>query len=208
MVAAGSVQADRIAVRSRGITLVLLPLIHREFFVKALHIVVAICFSQDGSGRDTEVFSVSLYDSSVGDRIDRLEAIAVDDDVLRDGRELPDALLHRADRRVQDVDFVYDSLIEMCYGKRKCTTFDDRTQLIPLFLRQLFGVVQELMPEIGRKDDSGGGNGAGKASATGFVGTGFKFEIGIGGEEHRETKSKGTEMPYLIGGVKNFLFLI
>lgn len=106
MIRGRSVLADGFAVFGGWVSFILFPVVHREFFVEAIHVFIAIGFSEDGRGCDIEIFPVALDDAGVGDSFDRFESVAVDHEVFRADVEFGDTFLHSEDGGVEYVDFV------------------------------------------------------------------------------------------------------
>ena len=77
------------------VSFILIPVIKRIFFVKTIHIIISVGFSQYRSGGYREVFSVSFYHGSMRNVRIFIETVSVDQQMLRTDRELIDSPVHR-----------------------------------------------------------------------------------------------------------------
>ena len=73
------------------VSFILIPVIKRIFFVKTIHIIISVGFSQYRSGGYREVFSVSFYHGSMRNVRIFIETVSVDQQMLRTDRELIDS---------------------------------------------------------------------------------------------------------------------
>lgn len=65
------------------VSFILIPVIKRIFFVKTIHIIISVGFSQYRSGGYREVFSVSFYHGSMRNVRIFIETVSVDQQMLR-----------------------------------------------------------------------------------------------------------------------------
>ena len=98
--------ADRFAVGTRWITLILLPAVRGVFFRQLQHIVVAIGLRQNGCGGDGQKAAVSLYHAGKGDLFIRSEPVAVDKKCLGLYLKLFDGPVHGKERGFQNIDSI------------------------------------------------------------------------------------------------------
>ena len=97
------------------------------------------------------------------------EAVAVHEYALGANRQLVKGTMHGSDGCPQDVDAV--NLLGRDHGHSPCQrlALDDGAQLFALTLSQLLAVVNQVIVEIGRQNDSSGRHRAGKATAARLV---------------------------------------
>ena len=173
----------RVVVR-RGITLVAAPAILGVLLCQMSHVVIAEGLGQDARRRDGEVFAVALDDGGPWQVAVGLEAVAIDDDGLRADGELVEGAVHGEDGGVEDVylvDFLRrDHADSPCHG----VAHDDLAEGVALLLSELLGVVEGGVFIVGREDDGGGIDTAGKASAPRLVATGLHEALMVMAFEH------------------------
>ena len=81
--------------------------------------------------------------------------------------------IHGVEGCPEDVDAVYLKVVDRSDSPRRCVVLDLLAQHRTLLGGELFRVVEQRVAVVVREYDSSGEDGAGKASATGFVTTGF-----------------------------------
>ncbi len=117
MVFGGAVLANGGPMRCRGIAFVLVPMVHRIFFMDLVHIGIAVGFGQNRGGRNAHELAVALDDAFIRDFAKGLKAIAVYDDIFRDRDQLVQGLVHRQDGGIEDVDLIDFCGIDMGHPK-------------------------------------------------------------------------------------------
>jgi len=137
------------------VSFILIPVIKRIFFVKTIHIIISVGFSQYRSGGYREVFSVSFYHGSMRNVRIFIETVSVDQQMLRTDRELIDSPVHRQKGGAENVYLVY--LFGRHHSYRPCQRFFlyHFTKCVALLLGQLLRIIQQLILEISRKNDGG-----------------------------------------------------
>ena len=119
--------ADRFAVGTRWITLILLPAVRRVLFRQLQHIVVAVGLRQNGCGGDGQKASVSLHHAGKGDLFVRSEPVAVYKKCLGLYLELFDGPVHGKERGFQNIDGINLGGCNHPYPPGDGLLFDKRT---------------------------------------------------------------------------------
>ena len=101
------------------------------------------------------------------------ESVAVDQNMFGFYGKQRQGFVHGFHRSPKDVHFVYFFGRAGSNGKAQRLPLDDVAQFTALLFRKLLGVVQLRAFEIGWKDNGGGKDRSGKASATRLVAAGF-----------------------------------
>ena len=63
----------------RGIALIAVPSVAGEFFVQAVHVVVAVGLGQDGRGSDRKILAIAFHYRGMGNIWILAETVAVDE---------------------------------------------------------------------------------------------------------------------------------
>ena len=117
MVFGGAILANGRPMRCRGIAFVLVPMVHRKFFMDFVHIGIAIGFGQNRGGRNAHELAVAFDDAFIRDVAKGLKAIAVHDDIFRGPDQLAQGLVHCHDGGIEDVDLIDFCGIDMRHPK-------------------------------------------------------------------------------------------
>ena len=126
------------------------PSVLRIFLRQPAHVLVPVGLRQHRCSGDRCIGCIPLDHALVPIAVERLEPVAVDEQVLRSDVQSADRPLHAGDRRVEDVypvDFLSRNLLDRpCYG----LLFDDRAQDFPCLFGHLLGVVEQRVVEVFR----------------------------------------------------------
>ena len=141
--------ADGLAVLSRGVAHVVLPVVVGILLRQADHLVVAVGLGQDGGGSDGEVLAVALDDGGMGQVAVGLEAVAIDDDGLGPHLELVEGTVHGQDGGVEDIDLVDLLRRDDAHGPCHRVALDILAQGIALAGGELLGVVEPFVVIVG-----------------------------------------------------------
>ena len=156
-----------------GVAFVFVPVVLGEVLRNAQHVLVTVGLGEDGGSRNAHVGAVALDNGGVRHIAPGLEAVAVDQDVLRGDLEGVEGAVHGQDRGVEDVDAV--NLLGPHHGHCPCERLmlDDGAQHFALALGELFAVVDDVVIEVGWQYHSSRSDGAGKRSAACLVASGL-----------------------------------
>ncbi len=117
MVFGGAVLANGGPMCGRGIAFVLVPMVHRKFFMDLVHIGITIGFGQNRGGRNAHELTVAFDDAFMRDVAKGPKAIAVHDNIFRGRDQLVQGLVHRHDGGIEDVDLIDFCGIDMRHPK-------------------------------------------------------------------------------------------
>ena len=143
--------------------------------MEPFHVVVSIGLGKDTGSGYRHVLPVALDHSEVRDsqtrcgREVRNETIAVNEYMTGFNAEHAKSAVHSHDRGSEDIEAVDLLSSRLCYSPRHSRLLDDRTQEITLRLRELLRVVETLVLEIIREDDSGSKHATGQRTATRLI---------------------------------------
>ncbi len=137
------------------------------------HVFVAVGFGQDAGGGDGGEFSVPFDHTLVADFRVGFEAVAVDQQKRRFLFQCGDGPVHGQEAGLEDVDRI--DLLDGGGGDREGQGFffEEGAKDLPVLFGYLFGIVQQGVVEIGRKDHGRGENRSGVAASAGLVAAGF-----------------------------------
>ena len=174
----GAVQAYALAVRLRGIALVLLPVVVGILLCKTVHVFVAKCLGEDARCGYRLILTVALHYRCVGQVAVVCEAVAVDDDRLGAHGELVERTVHGEEAGVEDV-YAVDLLgrnhaHSPCHGVAHYLVAQRAACLLAKFLR----VVEQSVVVVGRQNDGSSVHASSKTTATGFVAASLN-EVGL-----------------------------
>ena len=101
------------------------------------------------------------------------EAVSIDDDLLGAQPEAVEGTVHGQDTCAEDVDAV--NLVGFDDAQCPCLrlAFYDLAECVALLFGELFGVVQQVVSEVGGQYDGCREDGSGQASPACFVASGF-----------------------------------
>ena len=145
VVGCDAIVSDGLTVCFGGITFVYPPSVLRVLSINTHHIFVTVCLREDRCCGDAHHLAVAFHYALMGNTGIRLKSVTVNQQIFRfDGQRL-DGAVHRKKRCVE---YVY--LVNLLRGNNthrpsKCITLDNRSQCVALLLRQLFGVVEQLV---------------------------------------------------------------
>ena len=106
MIGREAIFSNGLSMFSRWVSFISFPSVLWVLQIEACHIEVAFGFSQDRSGGDIGIDSVSFDDTLVGDISLGSESIPIDQQELGGNFELCDGPIHGFERGVQDIDLV------------------------------------------------------------------------------------------------------
>ena len=120
--------------------------------MQSIHIIITVCLGQNGCRSNGQELPISFYHSSVRQILIFMKTVTVYQQMFRTDLQLVNSPMHRQKRSFQNIDFVnlfrsYDS-----YRPSNRFTLNNLTQLVPLALCQLLGVIQQIILEIRRKN--------------------------------------------------------
>lgn len=164
---------DCLVVLFGRIAFVGVPTVMRIDYVLLFHEVVAVGFGEYRGGCYGLVFAVALDDAGEWYSLFVVEAVAIDEEMLRFDRELSDSEIHGMEGSAKDVKAVDVKVVDGGNCPCGCIVFDLRAEQVSLLGGELFRVVEEWVGVVVRKNDSSSINGAGEAATTGFVAAGF-----------------------------------
>ena len=171
-------QAYALAVRLRGIALILLPVVVGIFLSKTVHVFVAECLGEDARCGYRLILAVAFHYRCVGQVAVGSEAVAVDDDGFGAHGELVERAVHGEEAGVEYVYAVYLLGRNHAYSPRHGVVHYLVAQRASRFLGELLRVVEQSVVVVGRQNDCGGVYASGKTASAGFVAACFD-EVGI-----------------------------
>lgn len=145
---AGTMLVKGILVLPGSITLVLNPVVLREFVMYFLHVIIPVGLGQYAGRSYGSIDPVALDDAFMGNSFIRGEPVAVDQQKLGLWIELLYRQVHAFKRSLQDVDLVNLAVAQISNCIGKCVFLNERTQLVTLLFCQLFGIINKRMVEI------------------------------------------------------------
>ena len=153
---AGAVLVQQFIVQLRTVSLMLSELVLGIFCVQlSRHIPVPADLCQNGRRRDGGTFAVPAYDELMG-RLDGVPAavvpVAVDESRIRSDGQALNGPLHGQHPGVENVHLVDLPRLHTGHAPGNRLSGDDFVQGFPLFLRQLFGVIQAGDVQFSRQD--------------------------------------------------------
>src|SRR4051812_40330585 len=89
-----------------GISLILGPVVAREFVVELLHKIIPVSLGKNAGCGNGGIEPIALYHAFMGDLLKRGKAVAIDQQQLGLGIELFNGEVHAFKRSLQDVDLV------------------------------------------------------------------------------------------------------
>ena len=169
----GAAGAYRLAVCRGRIALVGVPVILGKLAVQPEHALIAVRLGQYAGSGYAHVSRIALHYGGVGKVSVGLEAVAVNDDLLRPHLQLVQRTMHGQYACIEDVYLVY--LVIVHDAHRPCQRFalDDDTQLVAALLAQLLRVIEQIVVVIGRENDRCGIDRPGQTASAGLVTTGL-----------------------------------
>ena len=103
----------------------------------------------------------------------RIEAVPVNQQMLRSDLQLRYGSVHGQKGSIQDINLIYFLGCHYPYSPGCSFFLDYRTQFITLFLCQFLGVIEHFILKSGRKNDGCSIDGSCQTTTTGLITTGF-----------------------------------
>ena len=141
--------------------------------MQPVHTIITISFRQDRSSSNGQILPVPFYHRCMRYISILFKTITIDKKMFRAYLELIYRTMHGKKRSIQNVYLVY--LFRRYNPNSPGNSFplNNLTQSITLFFGELFGIIQEFILKIYRKNNGGSINRTGQTTTPSFITTGL-----------------------------------
>ena len=142
-----------------------------EFQFEIAHQTVTGDLCNDGRRCNSKAERIAVNKSRERDAV-RCKSVPIDKEMIRPDRQLLNSPMHCEERGIQDIDFIYDRVVDNSYPHGLRAFRNPVEQELTLHSAQFLRIIHFGEEELGGKHDSRGYNRPGKGSAAGFVNAG------------------------------------
>lgn len=168
------------------------PFVVREFMVQVAHKIVAVGLGQYAGCRNRSIYRIAFHYTFVAHFLVAGKTIAIDQQELRFLFHFVQRQVHRLERSIQNIDAIDLFMIDHGHTVANGIFFDKTAQGIPVFFRNLLGIIQQRVKKVRRQSNGSGKHRSGQATPACFIAACFAQLVLVKYLQHSENLTKNN----------------